>query len=66
MYLFKVELQIRRISEDNYYKMYNFLIDNCNNLLLENVEGETLFYKEIESNNEEQALIIYNKLGKKI
>ena len=65
MYLFKVELQIRRISEDNYYKMYNFLIDNCNNLLLENVEGETLFYKEIESNNEEQALIIYNKLGKK-
>ena len=65
MYLFKAELQIRKISEDNYYKMYNFLIDNCNNLLLENVEGETLFFKEIESNNEEQALIIYNKLGEK-
>ena len=65
MYLSKVELQIKKVSEDNYKKMFNYLINNCNNISIRDIDNKSLFLSELEKGNKEEALTIYNKLGKK-
>ena len=56
MYLSKVEEQIINISQDNYKKMFKYLMDNCNNIFDKNNEYKKLFLKEFEAGNRKKAL----------
>ena len=56
MYLSKVEEQIMHISQDNYKKMFKYLMDNCNDILDKNNEYNKLFLKEFEAGNRKKAL----------
>ena len=66
MYLLEVQSQIKRIDKNNYKKLFEYLINNCNNLTSKNCENKNLFVTEIEKENKEDALMIYKKLGDKI
>ena len=68
MYLLKVEKQIKLLDKNNYKKMFNYLLNNCNNLLsnLKNDKKENMFVTEIEKGNYEDALLIYKKFGNNI
>ena len=66
MYLLEVQKQIRNINEQNYQKIFDYLINNCNNLSVKNKDNKNLFITEFEKGNYSEALKIYNKLGDKI
>ena len=66
MYLFEVQSQIKRLDKNNYQKLFEYLINNCNNLSSKNCENKNLFISELEKDNKEDALIIYKKFGDKI
>ena len=65
MYLLEVQKQIKNISKNNYQKIFNYLINNCNNLSAKNSENKNLFITEFEKDNLEESLKIFNKLGDK-
>ena len=66
MYLLEVQKQIKNISEQNYKKIFDYLINNCNNLSTKNKDNKNLFITEFEKGNYPDALKIYNKLGDKV
>ena len=66
MYLLEVQNQIKNISEKNYKKIFDYLINNCNNLSAKNKDNKNLFITEFEKGNYSEALKIYNKLCEKI
>ena len=66
MYLLEVQKQIKNISVTNYQKIFNYLINNCNNLSAKNSENKNLFITEFEKGNLEESLKIFQKLGDKI
>ena len=66
MYLLEVQAQIKRIDKNNYEKIFDFLINNCNNLAAKNKDNKNLFVTELEKGNNEDALKIYKKLGDKV
>ena len=66
MYLLEVQTQIKNISEQNYKKIFDYLINNCNNLSAKNKDNKNLFITEFENGNYSEALKIYNKLGVKV
>ena len=66
MYLLEVQKQIKNISKNNYQKIFNYLINNCNNISVKNNENKNLFITEFEKGNLEEALQIFNKLGDKL
>ena len=66
MYLLEVQKQIKNISEQNYNKIFDYLINNCNNLSVKNKDNKNLFITEFEKGNHSEALKIYQKLGEKV
>ena len=66
MYLLEVQNQIKNINENNYNKIFDFLINNCNNLSIKNKDNKNLFITEFEKGNYSESLKIYQKLGDKI
>ena len=66
MYLLEVQKQIKNISEQNYKKIFDYLINNCNNFSAKNKDNKNLFITEFEKGNYSEALKIYNKLGDKV
>ena len=66
MYLLEVQKQIKNINGQNYKKIFDYLINNCNNLSAKNKDNKNLFITEFEKGNYSEALKIYNKLGDKV
>jgi hypothetical protein len=66
MYLLEVQEQIKNISKTNYQKIFDYLIENCNNLSSKNSDNKNLFIAEFEKGNKEEALKIFKKLGDKV
>ena len=66
MYLLEVQTQIKKLDKNNFIKLFDYLLNNCNNLSDKNNENKNLFVAEIEKGNKEEALKIYQKLGDKI
>ena len=66
MYLLEVQKQIKNINEQNYNKIFDYLINNCNNLSVKNKDNKNLFITEFEKGNYSESLKIYQKLGDKI
>ena len=66
MYLLEVQKQIKNINEQNYKKIFDYLINNCNNLSVKNKDNKNLFITEFEKGNYSEALKIYTKLGDKV
>ena len=58
MYLLEVQAQIKRIDKNNYQKIFDFLLNNCNNLGFKNNENKNLFVTELEKGNKEDTLKI--------
>ena len=56
----------KKIDINNYNKIFDYLLNNCNNLSLKNSENKNLFVSEIEKGNNDNALMLYKKLGDKI
>ena len=66
MYLLKVQKQIKNINDQNYKKIFDYLINNCNNLSAKNKDNKNLFITEFEKGNYSETLKIFNKLGDKV
>ena len=66
MYLLEVQKQIKNISKNNYQKIFDYLINNCNNVSAKNCENKNLFITEFEKGNLKESLKIFNKLGDKV
>ena len=66
MYLLEVQKQIKNISKNNYQKIFDYLLNNCNNISAKNNENKNLFITEFEKGNQEESLNIFNKLGHKL
>ena len=65
MYLLEVQDQIKNINEKNYKKIFDYLINNCNNLSVKNSDNKNLFITEFEKGNFSESLKIYKQIGEK-
>ena len=63
MYLSEEKEQIKNLSEDNYKKIYNYLLNNCNNAPDKNLLYKKMFYDKFEKGYRKSALEIFTKLG---